>query len=156
MSNVPNSPATEVFTATASMSAYIILGFCFGLPSFLGASVIAVRPELFHDWLLVIGIDLAVVGMVITWLRKFRLQVTRSELVYRTLFSGETRLQLEEVVRIRKVVDYNPWRNFGKPRNRLEVFIRTNREKPQLHINLKVFRRGDISHLMTLLPAKTR
>lgn len=145
---------SEGLAVKADLASYIILGICFGNPAILAGVVIAVRPELFVQWFPVFGGSVFAVSLIFVWLGAFRLQATDSELIYRTLFSGEMRVRLHDVSAVRRVIEFNPWSHWGQPRNRLEVFTGREQTTPYMRINLKVFRKGDVAFLLQLFKAK--
>jgi hypothetical protein len=141
--------------AKAAVSSYVTLGICLGMPAILSIMVIVVRPELFWEWLPMLAFGVVAVALTFLWLRTFRLQVSGGTLVYRTLFSGESRILLSDIVAVRRVLELNPWKHWMKPRHRLEVYTATTHgTTPLLNINLKVFTRRDIQHLFNLLDRK--
>lgn len=142
------------FTAKSAVDAYVLLGACFGMPAILAALVMWLRPDVASQWLPVFAIGLLVTAFVYIWLGAFRLRVTGGEIVYRTLFSGEKRVWLSQITSATRVLEFNPWTHWGKPRNRLEIFTGESADAPELCINLKIFRKREIALLLDLLPTK--
>lgn len=146
----------ERIAAKAAIHGYVILGICFGMPAILAASVVFFRPELFREWAPALGVGLVSVTLVFAWLASFRLQVEDGVLVYGTLFAAENRVSLDDVTIARRVLEFNPWTHWGKPRNRLEIFTKQNPDVPQMYINLKVFRSQDVALLLQVFGPKLR
>lgn len=143
--------------ARATCSSYVILGICLGMSAILSIVVIDVRPERFWEWLPMLALGIAAVALTFLWLRTFRLQASRRTLVYRALFSGESRISLSDIVAVRHVLELNPWKHWMKPRHMFEIYTATTHDPtPPLKINLKAFARRDIQDLLNLLDPKIR
>ena len=142
-------------TLTAALHGYIVLGICLGNPAIIALIVVLIRPGLFWSWLPILCLGVFNIAAVFAWLHTFRIEISDGLLIYRTLFSGRHQVILADVSRAKAVVEFNPWKDWGKPRNRLDIYV-GHEEHPRMAINLKVFSRADVQFLLTQLPIEKR
>jgi hypothetical protein len=86
-------------------------------------------------------------GVGFAWLVSFRIIITPTELVFRSLFRGKQTIKHDEIKEVR--LAWNFWRTRKSPL-RLVVEPREGSEIKKLDINAKVFSRGAIDAVLNL------
>ena len=139
--------------ARAAIRSYIVLGVCLGMPAILASIAILLRVEGWREWLPVFGGGSLIVATVFLWLGAFRLQISDGMLRYTTLLQSYC-INLGDVRKVRHVLEYDPWKDWGEPRDRLEIYTEAGGQTRRVCINLKVFRRKDVLYLLELFRSK--
>lgn len=148
-------PPAEPIVARASGSAYFVFSILCALP--LGVAVAA--PLVGRPWLWE-AIAVATAGWVfaIVWLRSFRLEVTSTELRYRSLFGGLRVIALSAIESSEIQIGVNEPRDRFRPLYRLVVTLREPAGAQPLIVNIKVLSMNELRRVLLALgigPAQT-
>jgi hypothetical protein len=99
------------------------------------------------DWVS-LSVAFIISGFCFAWLISFRIVITKTELIFRSLFRGNQRIKHDEIKKVRLAWKF--WRTRKGPL-RLIVEPREDSEmKKQLDINAKVFSRAAIDAVLDL------
>lgn len=151
----PIVPPTEKIVARASGSAYFVFSILCALP--LGVAFAA--PLVGRPWL-VEAIVVATVGWVfaIVWLHAFQLELTPTELRYRSLFTGLRVIALDAIGSSEIQIGVNEPRDRFKPMYRLVVTPRDASGGAPIVVNVKVLSMNELRRVLLALgigPAQT-
>lgn len=132
-----------ILDARAAVSTYVVFGLMFGL--------ICCFTVLVYRQCIPTILSCAVLFFIFVWIRTFRILVDGAKLSYNSLFGGKRSAQLDEIVSARTEIGI---RNTFGPMYRLILKLSDSREKSQIVINMKVFRREDVVKLLGILRDK--
>lgn len=139
------------FTAKPAPSAYIILCIVAGSPA-IGAIVMSVID--YHSmtsWWKALVLGAAIDCIIVIWLNAFYVKVENGQLIYNSLVGGVHRVDLNEIKKVKTVLDFNILQYPRRPTHRLEIYTKSSGKNPLCNINIKVFRARDIQYLNQLL-----
>lgn len=134
----------------ASGSTYVVFGVLCALPLGLGVAPRFIGGSFFLEPLAIGGL-LSFVSLV--WLRSFRIELTRDEFRYRSLFGGARSLRYEEIERATIEVGLVNRGDAFRPHYRMVVAPR-NGKRP-IVVNLKVFPLAPLREVCAALDATT-
>ena len=150
---VHSEAGSPELTAKVAVSSFVIIGICFGMPAILASIAIVARVSGWQEWLPIFGGDGLLVASAYAWLGAFRLKIRNGTLQYVTLFRSNS-VDLDQIRKVRHVLEYNPWAHWGEPRDRLEIYTQEGVVRHTFSINLKVFSRNDVTYLLRLFKSK--
>ncbi|MES1192441.1 MAG: hypothetical protein ABUS47_15380 [Steroidobacter sp.] len=147
--------ADDVFTARAAPSSYIILGTIFGTPAISAIISVILNPQIVSS--LWTGLIMGCIAdtFIFTWLGMFYIHIRDGKLIYRSLFGGKHNIQVNEISKVKYVLDFNPWNHPTRPVHRLEIYT-ANHKSPTFCINVKVFRSSDVRYLLQFFKPKIK
>jgi hypothetical protein len=124
----------------ADLPAWIFIGGLSNFPWLIvwADAVHGFRPT---DWLVAIAIS----GFALTWLFSFRIIITPTELIFRSLFQGKQRIKHDEIKKVRLAWKF--WRSRKSP---LRLIVESREGNKELSINAKVFSRAAIDAVLDL------
>jgi hypothetical protein len=133
-------------TFRAGSSAYVGLAIVDTVVLAMGmvAAVKDPRPAT----MLLVCLLLLLAGLTVAWLRAFRIEVTPSSLIYRTLLHAR-KVALSDIVAVR--LSMEPLKEARGPTVRLELTL--TGDQPPLVMNAKVFSREAVRTVRSLAPA---
>lgn len=137
-----------------NVSAGKIVRYRADLPAWIFIGGLSIFPWLIVWADAVHGIDLTALAVAIiasvfgfAWLISFRIVITPTELIFRSLFRGKQSIGHDEIKKVR--LSWKLWRSRKSPM-RLIVEPREGGQKRELDINAKVFSRAAIDAVLDL------
>ena len=124
----------------ADLPAWIFIG---GLSNFPWLIVWADAVHGFRlmDWLVAIATS----GFALAWLFSFRIIITPTELIFRSLFQGRQCIKHDEIKKVRLA-----WKFWQSRKSPLRLIVEPHEGNKRLDINAKVFSRAAIDAVLDL------
>jgi hypothetical protein len=145
--------APQELCLRASGSSYVVFGLMGGVPLLLSLFIAQYREAMFWQASVLCFL---VTAVFFVWLASFRLELSENIISYRTLFGGSCSLQLNEIAKVEIKAGSFDYSDRLKPTIRLIITPIPSVMKPPIVVNMKVFRREDMSELLERLNSKLR
>lgn len=142
--------STKPFCLRASVSAYIVFCFLVFLPFLM--SLWSLYREM-SSWPLAV-LCLLCIAFIFLWLASYKLELSDDRISYRTLFRGTMSLLLYEIDKVEVKLGITTYSDRFRPTIRMIFKPKSNIEKPEIVVNLKIFSKGDLALLQDFINTK--
>jgi len=137
----------QSFRARVRPQTYVLFTCLFGFP--LGLCAVATLEE----WSLWPAVVMGVfgLGLIYFWLYSYEIIICHGSLKYSALFQPQRTASLSEIESAEVQIGYSRYRDRLKPPIRLVVRFGEEGRNRTICINLKVFAKSDVEHVLSIL-----